>query len=270
MADADVVPAAGTLDRSPGASGPPPASAPDVNAPMPAAPEAETVMSLVDHLSELRRRIFKVIAAIGVGAAVGFFFVPNLISALTTPLGGRPLYFTSPGEAFFIQVKLALVIGVILGMPVTLYQLWAFISPGLTREERRLARPWVPVALVFFAVGVTVAWVILPFAMGFLLGFQTPNLQALITADNYFGFVGTLFLAFGLTMEFPIVLVLLSKVGIISSVRLSSSRRYVVLGIAIFAAVVTPGGDIVSPIVLGVTMYLLYELSIVLVRAGGR
>ena len=107
-------------------------------------------------------------------------------------------------------------------------------------------------------------------SMGFLLGFETSELQALITADNYFGFVGTLFLAFGLTMEFPIVLVILSKVGIISSARLSRSRRYVVLGIAIFSAVVTPGGDLVSPIVLGVVMYVLYELSIVLVRAGGR
>lgn len=234
------------------------------------APDGEKVMSLVDHLSELRTRVFKSILAVAVGGVVGFFLVPGLIATLSAPLGGKPLYFTSPGEAFFIQIKLALVIGVILGMPVILYQLWAFISPGLTPEERRLARPWVPVALVFFAIGVAVAWVILPFAMGFLLGFETPNLQALITADNYFGFVGTLFLAFGLTMEFPIVLVLLSKVGIITSRRLSSSRRYIVLGIAIFAALVTPGGDIVSPIVLGVVMYLLYELSIVLVRAGGR
>jgi sec-independent protein translocase protein TatC len=235
-----------------------------------AAPETEKVMSLVDHLSELRTRIFKALLAVGVGSLVGYFFVPSLIATLTAPLGGKPLYFTSPGEAFFIQIKLAIVIGIIVGMPVILYQLWAFISPGLTPSERRTARPWVPIAFVFFGVGVAVAWVILPFAIGFLLGFQTPQLQALITADNYFGFVGTLFLAFGLTMEFPIVLVLLSKVGIISSKRLSSSRRYVVLGIAIFAAVVTPGGDIVSPIVLGVTMYLLFELSIVLVRAGGR
>lgn len=247
-----------------------PPAAPMSSPPEAVAPEGEKVMSLVDHLSELRVRIFKVILAVAVGSVIGFFLVPGLIAALTVPLGGKPLYFTSPGEAFFIQIKLAVVIGIILGMPVILYQLWAFISPGLTPDERRLARPWVPVALVFFAIGVAVAWVVLPYAMGFLLGFQTPQLQALITADNYFGFVGTLFLAFGLTMEFPIVLVLLSKVGIISSKRLSSSRRFVILGIAIFAAVVTPGGDIVSPIVLGVTMYLLYELSIVLVRAGGR
>ena len=106
--------------------------------------------------------------------------------------------------------------------------------------------------------------------MGFLLGFQSADLHALITADNYFSFVGTIFLAFGLTMEFPIILVLLSKVGIITSKRLRSSRRLVILGIcAIFATVVTPGGDLVSPTVLGIVMYILYELSIILVKWGG-
>jgi len=208
--------------------------------------------------------------SLAIGTAIGFFFVTQLIAILSRPLGDRPLYFTSPGEAFFIQLKLSIVVGIILAMPVILFQLWRFISPGLTPEERRLARPWVPVALLFFAIGVAVAWVVLPYAMGFLLGFETPNLQALITADNYFGFIGTMFLAFGLTMEFPIILVLLSKVGIITSARLRSSRRYVILGIAIFAAIVTPGGDIISPVVLGLVMYALYELSIVLVRMGGR
>lgn len=237
--------------------------------PAPAA-EPEAVMSLVDHLSELRTRIFRMIGAIGVGTVVGFLVVGRLIELLSEPLGDRTLYFTSPGEAFFIQMKLAVVVGIVLGMPVILHQLWGFISPGLTPEERRVARPWVPVALVFFAVGVGVAYTVLPFAMSFLLGFETDSLQALITADNYFSFVGTLFLAFGLTMEFPIVLVLLSKVGIVTSARLTGARRYVVLGIAIFAAFVTPGGDLISPLILGVVMYLLFELSIVLVRAGGR
>ncbi len=258
MADADTFPDAGVAVRQP----------PTVPTP-PAAPSGEKVMTLVDHLSELRARIFKSLAAVAVGSVIGFLLVPQLIATLRAPLGAHKLYFTSPGEAFFIELKLAFVVGVILAMPVILYQLWAFISPGLTPEERRVSRPWVPIALVFFVVGVAVAWVVLPFAMGFLLGFETPDLQALITADNYFGFVGTLFLAFGLTMEFPIVLVLLSKVGIITSQRLSRSRRYVILGIAIFSAAVTPGGDLVSPTVLGVVMYVLFELSIVLVRAGG-
>jgi len=111
---------------------------------------------------------------------------------------------------------------------------------------------------------------VLPFAIGFLISFESADFKYLPTADAYFGFVGTMFLAFGLTMEFPIVLVLLSKVGILTSQRLRSSRRVVILGIAIFAAVVTPGGDLVSPAILGGVMYALYELSIVLVKAGGR
>ena len=155
-------------------------------------------------------------------------------------------------------------------MPIILFQVWRFVSPGLTPLERKTARPWVPVAVLFFAIGIAVAWVVLPFAISFLVSFESADLTYLPTADAYFGFVGTMFLAFGLTMEFPIILVLLSKVGIITAERLRSSRRVVILGIAIFAAVVTPGGDLVSPAILGGVMYLLYELSIILVRAGGR
>jgi len=159
---------------------------------------------------------------------------------------------------------------VVLGMPVILWQLWLFISPGLTRQERRLARPWVPLALVFFVLGVSIAYFVLPFAVAFLGSFgQEGALRNSWTADGYFGFVAMMFLAFGLVMEYPIVLVLLSKVGIVTSQRLRSSRRLVIVVIAVVAAVATPGGDIISPMALGVTMYLLYELSIVLVRVGG-
>jgi sec-independent protein translocase protein TatC len=155
-------------------------------------------------------------------------------------------------------------------MPVLLYQAWQFIAPGLTAQERRMARPWIPLALLFFALGVAVAYFVLPFAAAFLLGFTTPDLQPLITATSYFEFVTTMFLAFGLVMEFPIVLFGLSRVGIATSARLRASRRYVILGIALFAAVVTPGGDIVSPLTLGLTMFILYELTIFFIRRTGR
>jgi sec-independent protein translocase protein TatC len=128
----------------------------------------------------------------------------------------------------------------------------------------------VPLALAFFVLGVVIAYLILPYASAFLLSFQSTDLQALITAEAYFGFVTMLFLVFGLAMEFPIVLVLLSKVGIVSSKALSARRRPAILVIAIVAAVATPGGDPISPAILGVTMYVLYELSIWLVRATGR
>jgi sec-independent protein translocase protein TatC len=230
----------------------------------------QTVMSLVDHLAELRRRIGIALLAVGAGTIIGFIVAPQILDVLKAPYGEDPLILLAPGEGFLIYLKIALVTGVILGMPVILWQLWRFISPGLTRQERTMARPWVPLALVFFVLGVAIAYVVLPFAVAFLGSFgQGGALQNAWTADGYFGFVATMFLAFGLVMEYPIVLVLLSKVGVVTSARLRSSRRVVIVAIAVVAAFATPGGDIVSPLALGVTMYLLYELSIVLVRAGG-
>lgn len=261
MTDADLVRDVGGL--APPASPSPPAA--------PAAAGDESVMSLVDHLSELRRRIAISLLAIALGSVVGFYFAPQLITFLKAPLNlGKPLVYTGLGDAFFINLKLAIVVGIVLAMPILVWQLWRFISPGLTREERRMARPWAPLAIVFFVIGVSVAYVILPFASTFLLSFSSADLQPLITASEYFGFVTTLFLVFGLVMEYPIVLVLLAKVGIINSARLRRSRRVVILVIAVISAVATPGGDPISPMVLGVTMYLLYEFSIVLIRLGGR
>ena len=246
--------------------------APGVSSPLPAgAPADEKVMTLVDHLTELRNRIVVVLLAVAVGSALGFWLASRIISFLKAPLGtDRPLVFTGLGDAFFINLKVAIVFGVIIAMPVILYELWAFISPGLTPQERRLARPWVPLALAFFVLGVVVAYLVLPYASAFLLSFQSPDLQALITAEAYFGFVTMLFLVFGLAMEFPIVLVLLSKVGIVSSKSLAARRRPAILVIAIVPAVATPGGDPISPVILGVTMYVLFEISIWLVRVTGR
>jgi len=233
-------------------------------------PDDGSVMSLVDHLGELRKRIFRSVIAVGLGSAIGFYFATQVRIFLQAPLGGIPLQVLGVGDAFVIQVKIALVIGIILAMPVLLYQLWAFIAPGLTPNERKSVRPWIPMALVFFALGVVIAYVVLPFAINFLFSFTDASLEARPAAGQYFDFVTTMFLAFGLVLEFPILLVGLSTVGIVTSDRLRSSRRMVILGIAIFAAVVTPGGDLVSPFVLGGTMYLLYELTILFIRRNGK
>ncbi len=271
MADADLAhDGAASLLPVPQPAAPDPAAPEPAGATPPAAGEA--VMPLFDHLAELRRRIAIALLAVVAGSVVGFVFGQNIIEVLKAPYGDAKLVLLAPGEGFFIVLKVALATGIVLGMPVILFELWRFVSPGLTTEERRIARPWVPLALVFFVGGVAVAYVVLPFAVAFLSSFGTGDLplENMWTADGYFGFVATMFVGFGLVMEYPIVLVLLSKVGIVTSARLKSSRRYVIIVFAIVAAVATPGGDIISPIVLGVTMYLLYELSILLVRAGGR
>jgi len=155
-------------------------------------------------------------------------------------------------------------------MPVLLYQVWAFVAPGLTPTERKTVLPWIPLALLFFVIGVVIAYTILPFALQFLFSYTGEGLEAHPAAGQYFDFVTTMFLVFGLIMEFPILLYGLSRVGIVTSQRLSSSRRMIILGIAIFAAVATPGGDLVSPFVLGTTMYILFELTNFAIKRSGR
>jgi sec-independent protein translocase protein TatC len=229
-----------------------------------------SAMSLGGHLTELRNRVFISVFALLPGTIVGFFLSDEIIRILKAPLPTKdPLITLALTGPFLIKLQVAMVCGVILAMPVILYQLWRFISPGLTPRERSAARPWVPAALVFFALGVGLAYFILPYASGFLYGFQTPELKLMLTADAYFGFVTMLFLAFGLVMEFPIILVLLSKVGLITSRQLRSSRRMAILGITIVSALITPGADFVSPIAMAVTMYGLYEVSIIVIRLGG-
>ena len=233
-------------------------------------------MSLVDHLDELRSRLFKCILAVAIGSAVGFYFAVPIRNFLIEPLPMDKVQVLGIGDAFVIQMKISIVAGIILAMPILLYQLWAFIAPGLTPNERKTVRPWIPLALLFFAMGVVIAYFILPYAIAFLFSFtDAPDcvsncLIAQPAAGPYFDFVTTLFLVFGLIMEFPIILVGLSRVGIVTSERLTSSRRMIILGIAVFAAVATPGGDLVSPIVLGGTMYVLFELTVLFIRRSGR
>jgi sec-independent protein translocase protein TatC len=260
MADADAVRGAGLPDRVPAAPEPPSAAPPGA------------VMTLVDHLSELRSRLIKCVLTIVIGGAVGFVFAPNIRRLLVSPLpeGHQTLIVLGPGDGFAITLRIAIAVGIILAMPVLLYQLWAFVAPGLTPSERRTVRPWIPLALLFFVLGVAIAYFILPFAIAFLFSFTDDVLVAQPAAGPYFDFVTTLFLVFGLIMEFPIVLIGLSRVGIVTSTRLRTSRRMIILAISIFAAVATPGGDLISPIVLGGTMYILFELTVIFIRRSGR
>ena len=262
MTDVDALREGGVPERLP-----PPSPAPGAGA-----PEAEKVMSLVDHLGELRTRLVRSILAVAMGSAVGFYFMRDIQRILISPLpdAAERLQILDPGGAFAITLRISLVVGIILAMPVLLYQFWAFVSPGLTASERRTMRPWIPLALFFFSLGVGIAWLVLPFAVAFLLSFTNEFLVANLAAAPYFDFVTTMFLAFGLILEFPIVLYALSRVGIATSARLASSRRIVILAIAIFAALATPGGDVVSPIFLGGTMYILFELTVVAIRRSGK
>lgn len=239
-------------------------------------PDDTSVMTLVDHLGELRTRLFRAILAIAVTTSFAWIVLTErvqnaLIDLLPTPNGEVPtVQVLGPGDAFAIFLRISVVLGIIFAMPILLYQVWAFISPGLTPAERKTVRPWIPLALLFFALGVTVAYFVLPYALTFLISFTGARVIADFAAGPYFDFVTTMFLVFGLIMEFPILLVGLSRVGIVTSDRLRQSRRMVILGIAVFSAVATPGGDLISPLALGGTMYLLFEGTVLFIRRTGR
>lgn len=225
-------------------------------------------MPLLEHLEELRRRLIIIIIAVLVGAVAGFIFAGPVFDLLTRPLptAYETIYFTSPTEAFGVQLKIAGFLGIGLAMPVILFQTWRFVTPGLTARERRIVWPVMIGALALFVLGLVVGYVIIPYALNFLLGFARPKLQPLLTIDGYIGFVTTMLLAFGLVLEFPIVLIAMARVGVLSYRRLAGQRRTAIVTITVIAIVATPGGDPISPLILGGVMYLLFEGSLVVIR----
>jgi len=229
----------------------------------------EATMSLLEHLEELRRRLIIVVIAVARAAVVGFGLSQPVLEALRAPLppAYRTLFVLTVTGAFGVRVKIAVFLGIALAMPVILFEIWRFVTPGLTRKERRLVWPLLIAALLLFAIGMAVGYLIIPFALQFLLSFVIPGeIQPLLTIDEYVGFVTFVMLAFGLVMEFPIVLIALARVGILSHDRLAKQLRLIILGIVIFAVVVTPGGDPFSPTILGSVMYALFELSLLVIR----
>ncbi len=226
-------------------------------------------MTLVEHLEELRRRVIIVVVAILVGAIATLFFAGAILDLLRAPLPNEydTIYFTNPADAFSAQLKIAGFGGIALGMPVILFQVWRFVTPGLLPAERRFVWPVMLGAVLLFATGITVGYMVIPYALTFLLGFARPGLEPLLTIDGYIGFVTTMLLGFGIILEFPIVLIGLARVGVLSYPRLAGSRRWAVLSIVLLAVVLTPGGDPISPLILSTVMYLLFEASLLVIRA---
>lgn len=232
----------------------------------------EATMSLLDHLEELRSRIIVIAIAVALSAVGGFFLADPLIVLLSGPLeaSDATLIQTGVGEAFGVTIQLALMTGIVLAMPVILYEIWAFVTPGLTRPERRLVWPLLGVAVLLFAAGVALGYLLIPLAVGFLLDFAIEGVPPLIGLGDYIGFVTMFLLAFGLALQFPVILYLLARVGILSYAFLSSRRRWVLLLIALFAVVITPGDIVIGSFTLALVMYGLFEVTLQLIRMMGR
>lgn len=224
-------------------------------------------MTIVEHLEELRSRLLKAFAALGVGTALGWAFVDRVLDFLLRQLQVNQVYFTAPPEALFIRVKIALLIGVFIGLPVILYQLWMFVAVGLTHTERKVVMGLLPPSLALFVLGAAFGlFVIMPVAARVLLSYQTATLQPLLTIGPALSFMLAFIVAFGIVFQMPMVIVFLARLGLVSPAALASGRRYALLAIVVASALLTPGTDVISQLLMAVPTYLLYEISIWLAR----
>ena len=229
------------------------------------------VMSLGDHLREFRSRFVRAALAIALGTAAGYVLFPSSVDLLLQPycraidaVDGCDLIVLGPLDPFLVRLRAAFVAGIVVGGPVLLYQLWRFITPGLTRRERRYALPFVVLSQLMFAAGIVFAAWAIPRGLSILLSLGGDSIRPLLGAREYLSFLLTMGLAFGIVFELPLVLVFLALAGVISSESMRRARRYAVVAIFIVAAIITPTVDAVSLMLVAGPMILFYELAIVL------
>jgi len=229
-------------------------------------------MTVFEHLAELRRRILISIVVIVGTASLCYWFAPDIIRFFlhyyrdVTHGKKNQFIFTGPLDAFVTRLKVATYAGILLALPVWLWQLWRFITPGLSKREKKYAVPFVLSSLVLFAAGGVVAMAILPKALDFLLKAGGSELTPFLTADRYLTLVLLMILAFGLAFEFPVVLVFLLLARVITTKGLRRRRRYAIVGIFAFAAIITPSQDPYSLFFMAIPMCLFYEGSIIIGR----
>jgi len=231
-------------------------------------------MTVVEHLTEMRRRLMISLAAVGATAVIAYVFAPDVVRWLLTfykdaaPKGtDNHFIFTGPLDGFITRLRIATYGGILLALPIWLWHLWRFITPGLKPKEKRYAVPFVTTSIILFAVGGVVALITLPQALHFLLTAGGQELRPLLTADKYISLVTLMILAFGLSFEFPVVLVFLLIARVLSTARLVKWRRWAVVLIFAFAAVITPSQDPYSLFFMAVPMCVFYEGSILIGKA---
>ncbi len=231
----------------------------------------ERELALTDHLRELRDRLIRSLLAVVVGFVLCYAVIEPIFSFLARPLDqvlppGTTIVFTSYPEAFFTYIKLALVCGVFVASPVILYQIWAFIAPGLYEHEKKWALPFVVFSTLFFVGGAIFGYsIVFPAAFNFLAGYAGKGLELLPSMGEYFSLAIKLLLGFGIAFELPILMVFLGLVGIIDAPMLRRNRKYAILIIFTAAAIITPTPDVINQVLMAGPLLLLYELSIFLV-----
>ncbi|MFQ5989069.1 MAG: twin-arginine translocase subunit TatC [Candidatus Methylomirabilales bacterium] len=238
-------------------------------------------MPFLSHLEELRRKLIASLIAIGVGFAVGFHFSEQIMAFLkriltttfviqksypyvvTTTKPPPELIFVAPAEAFWAHIKIGFLTGLLLAIPFILFELWRFVSPGLLERERRYALPFVVLGTLFFFFGLGFCYfVVLPFAMNFLLTYKTQHLTPMLSIGLFVDFTVRFLIAFGLIFQLPLLMSLAARLGLVTSKFLSQNRKYAILINFVIAAILTPTPDIFNQALMAGPLCLLYEVGI--------
>jgi len=231
-------------------------------------------MSFMDHLGELRSRILWSLVSAAGGLVVAVFITDRVMQFISRPLVSlkTDLVFTTPTEAFWTWMKVAMVLAIFIAMPLILYQVWRFISPGLHAHEKKYAAPFIIAGSALFMIGGAFAMlVIIPYASNFLVTFgQEKGWKPMITVSSYTDFVIKFALAFGLVFELPVVITILSLIGVVTPQFLSKNRKYAILINFIIAAVLTPTPDMINQTLMAGPLCILYEVGIICARLAVR
>ncbi|MBI3636374.1 MAG: twin-arginine translocase subunit TatC [Candidatus Rokubacteria bacterium] len=230
-------------------------------------------MPFMEHLGELRVRIVRALLALFVGLAIALPFSQRIMDYLARPVRqtGNALVFLSLTEAFWVQMKVALIVGMFIAAPGILWQVWAFIAPGLHQHEKKYAVPFVIIGSALFIVGgVFSLKVVTPYAIQFLLSYARPGLQPMISIGSYVDFLLKFTLAFGLVFELPLIITILARLGVVTPKVLAKNRKYAILGAFIAGAVLTPTPDMFNQTLMAGPLIILYEVGIVCARVFGK
>lgn len=230
-------------------------------------------MSFMEHLGELRTRIVRALIGLLVGVAIAFPFSQRIMDFLAAPIqrSGNTLVFLAVTEAFWTQMKVALLVGVFVAAPVILWQVWSFVAPGLYAHEKKYAAPFIIVgSLLFMGGGAFSLKVVTPYAVTFLLSYARPGLQPMISVGSYIDFLLKFTLAFGLVFELPLAITLAARMGLVTPKALARNRKYAVLGAFVAAAVLTPTPDIFNQTLMAGPLIVLYEVGILAARVFAR
>lgn len=223
----------------------------------------EEEMSFFDHLAELRKRAIYIILSVVISSAVIFPFMPKLIEILRRELIEVPLHVFSPMEAIFVTFKASIYAGVVISSPVIIYEIWAFVSPGLTKKERRMVITALIPTILLFLTGASFAYfVILPLTLKFFFRFSYRMATPLFGLDQTLSFVFSMLFIFGVVFQFPLVIAVLARLGVVTYQFLATKRKYALLIIFIVAGIITPDPTVVSQTIVGVPLYVLFEISI--------